>query len=85
MAQQCMRTEALLAARMRPRTFVPGNTLFAQRAVLCWRGDGAQLSDLLSGRLRHRVASDAETGDTWAGATEALKNSWLPVFVLESG
>ena len=31
------------------------------------------------------VASDAETGDTWAGATEALKNSWLPVFVLESG
>ena len=31
------------------------------------------------------AASDAETGDTWAGATEALKNSWLPVFVLESG
>jgi DNA processing protein len=29
------------------------------------------------------VASDAETGGTWAGATEALKNSWLPVFVLE--
>ena len=29
------------------------------------------------------VASDAETGGTWAGATEALKNSWIPVFVLE--
>ena len=29
------------------------------------------------------VASDAETGGTWAGATEALKNDWLPVFVLE--
>ena len=25
------------------------------------------------------VASDAETGGTWAGATEALKNGWLPV------
>jgi DNA processing protein len=29
------------------------------------------------------VASDAETGGTWAGATEALRNSWVPVFVLE--
>ena len=29
------------------------------------------------------VASDAEKGGTWAGATEALKNSWLPVFVLD--
>jgi predicted Rossmann fold nucleotide-binding protein DprA/Smf involved in DNA uptake len=29
------------------------------------------------------VASDAETGGTWAGASEALKNRWLPVFVLE--
>lgn len=29
------------------------------------------------------VASDSETGGTWAGATEALKNNWLPVFVLE--
>ena len=29
------------------------------------------------------VASDAETGGTWAGATEALKNNWIPVFVLE--
>ena len=29
------------------------------------------------------VASDAETGGTWAGATEALKNNWLPVFILE--
>jgi predicted Rossmann fold nucleotide-binding protein DprA/Smf involved in DNA uptake len=29
------------------------------------------------------VASDAETGGTWAGATETLKNNWLPVFVLE--
>jgi predicted Rossmann fold nucleotide-binding protein DprA/Smf involved in DNA uptake len=29
------------------------------------------------------VASDAETGGTWAGATEALKNTWVPVFVLE--
>ncbi len=29
------------------------------------------------------VASDAETGGTWAGATEALKNRWIPVFVLE--
>jgi DNA processing protein len=31
------------------------------------------------------VASDAETGGTWAGATEALKNSWVPVFVLNHG
>jgi predicted Rossmann fold nucleotide-binding protein DprA/Smf involved in DNA uptake len=29
------------------------------------------------------VATDAETGGTWAGVTEALKNNWLPVFVLE--
>jgi len=29
------------------------------------------------------VASDAETGGTWAGATETLKNGWIPVFVLE--
>lgn len=28
------------------------------------------------------VASDAETGGTWAGATEALKHGWVPVFVL---
>ena len=29
------------------------------------------------------VASGAETGGTWAGAVEALKNGWVPVFVLE--
>jgi len=29
------------------------------------------------------VASDAKSGGTWAGASEALKNKWLPVFVLE--
>jgi DNA processing protein len=29
------------------------------------------------------VASDVETGGTWAGATETLKNDWVPVFVLE--
>ncbi|GAB4549886.1 MAG: hypothetical protein Fur0016_03850 [Anaerolineales bacterium] len=29
------------------------------------------------------VASDAETGGTWAGATETLKHQWVPVFVLE--
>ena len=29
------------------------------------------------------VASDFEKGGTWAGATEALKAGWLPVFVLE--
>jgi predicted Rossmann fold nucleotide-binding protein DprA/Smf involved in DNA uptake len=29
------------------------------------------------------VASDAETGGTWAGATETLKNGWVPIFVLE--
>ena len=29
------------------------------------------------------VASDVETGGTWAGATEALKNGWVPIFVLE--
>jgi len=29
------------------------------------------------------VASDAETGGTWAGATEAIRNEWLPVFVLK--
>ena len=28
------------------------------------------------------VASDAEKGGTWAGATEALKAGWIPVFVL---
>jgi len=31
------------------------------------------------------VASDAETGGTWTGATETLKNGWVPVFVLEHG
>jgi DNA processing protein len=29
------------------------------------------------------VSSNAETGGTWAGATETLKNGWVPVFVLE--
>jgi predicted Rossmann fold nucleotide-binding protein DprA/Smf involved in DNA uptake len=29
------------------------------------------------------VASDAEKGGTWAGATEALKAKWVPVFVLD--
>ncbi len=29
------------------------------------------------------VASDAETGGTWAGVIEALKNSWVPIFVLD--
>jgi len=28
------------------------------------------------------VASDAEKGGTWAGATDALKAKWVPVFVL---
>ena len=28
------------------------------------------------------IASDAEKGGTWAGATEALKAKWIPVFVL---
>lgn len=29
------------------------------------------------------VASDVERGGTWAGATEALKHGWVPVFVLQ--
>ena len=29
------------------------------------------------------VASDAESGGTWAGAVETLKNGWIPIFVLE--
>jgi predicted Rossmann fold nucleotide-binding protein DprA/Smf involved in DNA uptake len=29
------------------------------------------------------VVSDAEKGGTWAGATEALKAGWIPVFILE--
>jgi predicted Rossmann fold nucleotide-binding protein DprA/Smf involved in DNA uptake len=29
------------------------------------------------------VASDAGSGGTWAGANEALRHGWLPVFVLE--
>ncbi|HEX7542089.1 MAG TPA: DNA-processing protein DprA, partial [Anaerolineales bacterium] len=29
------------------------------------------------------VASDAGTDGTWAGATETLKNGWVPIFVLE--
>jgi len=29
------------------------------------------------------VASDAEKGGTWAGATETIKAGWVPVFVLE--
>ena len=29
------------------------------------------------------VASDVEKGGTWAGATEALKAKWVPVFVLD--
>jgi DNA processing protein len=29
------------------------------------------------------VASDANRGGTWAGATEALKAKWLPLFVLD--
>ena len=29
------------------------------------------------------AASDVEKGGTWAGATEALKAEWVPVFILE--
>jgi predicted Rossmann fold nucleotide-binding protein DprA/Smf involved in DNA uptake len=29
------------------------------------------------------VASDAHKGGTWAGATQAMKQSWVPVFVLD--
>ena len=29
------------------------------------------------------VASDAEKGGTWAGATDTLKASWVPVFILD--
>jgi predicted Rossmann fold nucleotide-binding protein DprA/Smf involved in DNA uptake len=29
------------------------------------------------------VASDAESGGTWAGATETLKAGWVPLFVLD--
>lgn len=29
------------------------------------------------------IASDAERGGTWAGATEALKARWVPVFILD--
>jgi len=29
------------------------------------------------------IASDAEKGGTWAGAEEALKAGWIPVFVLD--
>lgn len=29
------------------------------------------------------VASDVDKGGTWAGATEALKAKWIPIFVLE--
>lgn len=29
------------------------------------------------------VASDAGTGGTWSGASETLKNGWVPLFVLE--
>jgi DNA processing protein len=31
------------------------------------------------------VSSDYQTGGTWAGATEALKASWCPVFVRAGG
>ncbi len=29
------------------------------------------------------VASDVEKGGTWSGASEALRNHWLPVFILD--
>jgi predicted Rossmann fold nucleotide-binding protein DprA/Smf involved in DNA uptake len=29
------------------------------------------------------VASDAEKGGTWAGASETLKAGWVPVFILD--
>ena len=29
------------------------------------------------------IASDAEKGGTWAGAEEALKAGWVPVFVVD--
>jgi predicted Rossmann fold nucleotide-binding protein DprA/Smf involved in DNA uptake len=29
------------------------------------------------------IASDAERGGTWSGATEALKSDWIPLFILE--
>jgi len=29
------------------------------------------------------IASDAEKGGTWAGAEEALKSGWIPVFVVD--
>jgi predicted Rossmann fold nucleotide-binding protein DprA/Smf involved in DNA uptake len=29
------------------------------------------------------AASDVEKGGTWAGATEALRAEWVPVFILD--
>jgi len=29
------------------------------------------------------VASDVETGGTWVGATETLRNNWFTMFVLD--
>jgi predicted Rossmann fold nucleotide-binding protein DprA/Smf involved in DNA uptake len=55
-----------------------GGRKWGERGGLQFRNDGRQPADYAI-----VVASDAETGGSWAGATETLKNGWIPVFVLE--
>ncbi len=74
----------------------PGNRAALQRGDLCLATPYAPNAGFSVGAAMGRnrliymladyaivVSSDAETGGTWAGATEALKNGWVPVFVLE--
>jgi predicted Rossmann fold nucleotide-binding protein DprA/Smf involved in DNA uptake len=86
----------ILADSLERAIRIPENRLALQRGDLCLVTPHAPDAGFSVGAAMGRnkliycladyaivVASDAETGGTWAGASDALKNNWLPVFVLE--
>ena len=86
----------ILADSLERAIRIPENRLALQRGDLCLVTPHAPNAGFSVGAAMGRnkliycladyaivVASDAETGGTWAGASDALKNNWLPVFVLE--
>jgi predicted Rossmann fold nucleotide-binding protein DprA/Smf involved in DNA uptake len=86
----------ILADSLERAIRIPGNRAALQRGDLCLATPLAPNAGFSVGAAMGRnrliysladyaivVASDAETGGTWAGSTEALRHGWAPVFVLD--